>query len=70
MGLRLRTKLDDVIGMSQKIPVQLGKHSHKTKSPPRSIHSPLVQLTKSHSEILGLGVRMGVAKVGVVMGGV
>ena len=68
MGLRLRTKLDDTIGMSQNMPVQPGKHSHMTKSSPKSMHSPLVQLMNSHREILGLGV--GVIATGVVMGGV
>ena len=70
VGLRLRIKLDDAIGMSQNIPVKPGKHSHMTRSSPRSMHSPFVQLTNSHKEILGLGVGEIVTEMGVVMGGV
>jgi hypothetical protein len=70
VGLTLRRKLDDAITISQNIPVKPGKHSHMTRSSPRSTHSPFVQLMNSHKEILGLGVGVTEAMVGVVMGGV
>ena len=72
VGIRLRIMLEDSmpIGISQNIPVKPGKHSHMTKSSPRSMHSPFVQLMNSHKETLGLGVGVAVAVVGVVVGGV
>ena len=51
-----RVKDDDIIGISQNIPVHPGKHSQVTKLSPRSIHSPLVQFMKSHIEKLTTGV--------------
>ena len=70
VGDRLRIKLDDDIGMSQNIPVKPGKHSHTTRSSPRSMHSPFVQLMNSHKEIFGLGIGLAMVVVGVVMGGI
>lgn len=59
LGETVRMK-DDVIvstiGTSQNKPVNPGKHSQVTKSPSSSIHTPLVQLMKSHSVILAVGV--------------
>ena len=46
----------DSITTSQNIPVNPAKQSHTTVSFPRSKHTPLVQLTKSHKEIGGEGV--------------
>ena len=57
VGVRVRiNKDDDITGTSQNIPVHPGKHSHMTKSSPRSMHSPLVQLMSSHAVILTTGV--------------
>ena len=47
---------DEASGISQNMPVNPGKHSQVTKSLFSSMHSPLVQLMKSHSEILAVGV--------------
>ena len=59
LGETVRTK-DDVtvstIGTSQNMPVNPGKHSQVSKSPSSSIHTPLVQLMKSHGLMLGVGV--------------
>ena len=44
------------IAISQNIPVNPAKQSHMIISFPRSMHTPLVQLTKSHSETEGEGV--------------
>ena len=55
MGVRVSAKEDDIIGMSQNIPVHPGKQSHAKKSSSRTRHSPLVQLTRSHTEMLGEG---------------
>lgn len=43
------------IGISQNMPVHPGKHSQVKVSFSSSMHSPLVQLMKSHSEISGVG---------------
>ena len=56
VGVIVRAKDDDIIAISQNIPVHPGKHSHVTESSPRSIHSPLVQLMMSHIEMLATGV--------------
>ena len=57
LGEIVRTKDDVVsIGTSQNIPVNPGKHSQVTKSLSSSMHSPLVQLMKLHSETLAVGV--------------
>ena len=53
----MRMKDDIVtIGTSQNMPVNPGEHSQITKSPSSSMHSPLVQLMKSHSVTLIVGV--------------
>lgn len=44
------------IATSQNIPVNPVKQSHMIVSFPKSMHTPLVQLTKSHSETGGEGV--------------
>ena len=61
LGLRetVRTKDDvivSIIGISQNMPVKPGKHSQVTKSPSSSIHTPSVQLIKSHGVMLAVGV--------------
>ena len=43
-------------GISQNMPVNPEKHSQVTKSLSSSMHSPLVQLIKSHSDMLAVGV--------------
>ena len=59
-GLGLGEKVgigdDEASGISQNMPVNPGKHSQVTKSLSSSMHSPLVQLMKSHSETLTDGV--------------
>ena len=59
MGTGLMKSEDDRIGTSQNMPVQPRKHSQMNISSPRSMHSPLVQLTKSHDEILAVGDGVG-----------
>ena len=56
VGEIVRIKDDEAIGTSQNKPVKPGKHSQITKSPSNSMHTPLVQLKKSHIEILTDGV--------------
>ena len=58
LGVTMKAKEVDsiTIGTSQNIPVNPAKHSHMIVSFPRSKHSPLVQLTKSHNEMGGDGV--------------
>ena len=63
-GVRLRIiDDDDTIGTSQNIPVHPRKHSHIAMSP-TSIHSPFIQLTKSHAEMLAVGDGVGSTGVG------
>ena len=50
------TKEELVSKMSQNSPVHPGKHSHMMTPAPRSIHSPFVQLTNSHSDTTIVGV--------------
>ena len=47
---------DEGRGISQNMPVNPGKHSQVIKSPSSSMHIPLVQLMKSHSVMLVVGV--------------
>ena len=57
VGVTVKAKeVDSMISTSQNIPVNPTKQSHMTVSFPRSMHTPLVQLTKSQSEIGGEGV--------------
>ena len=49
-------EVDSMISTSQNIPVNPTKQSHMTVSFSRSMHTPLVQLMKSQSEIGGEGV--------------
>ena len=58
VGVTVRAKEVDsiIISMSQNIPVNPTKQSHMMVSFPRSMHTPLVQLTKSQSEMGGEGV--------------
>ena len=56
LGEMVRIGDDEVNGISQNMPVNPEKHSQVTKSLSSSMHSPLVQLMKSHSEILAIGV--------------
>jgi hypothetical protein len=56
VGVTVKVKDVDSISMSQNIPVNPAKQSHMIVSFSRSMHTPLVQLTKSQSETGGEGV--------------
>ena len=53
---------------SQNIPANPSSHSQKTVPLPRSIHSPLLQLIKSHIETLTVGVGEMKMDVGDTLG--
>lgn len=56
VGKIVGTGDDEGSGISQNMPVNPEKHSQITKSLSSSMHSPLVQLIKSHSDTLVVGV--------------
>ena len=56
LGEIVGTGDDKASGISQNMPVNPRKHSQVTKSLSSSMHSPFVQLMKSHRETLAVGV--------------